>query len=903
MAKKKATKAQPSLAQSSSNAPKTVKPSAVLSKTPETDKANKASAEIKKATAAAKKLLGQNSKIRTAAARLGAKGSNKKFRATTAAPTVKAKASKAPIHAKQHVTAVKVPAKKATKQVAPVAPMKAKVVPAAAAAMAAKPTAAPMPKKEMEELPMASLAFDDDDDNASTPALAANATPATAKPAVLVANTTSQATNATDAKADADAALDADEATSNATAVAVNGTASKAAVSKPSALATTSAPAVVKPQATNATVVATQAAANASLDNDDDFSDLDADSALNATAPPAKANATSASGKAAPVAVTTTAMPAANKAVVAAAVSKATAKTSLLGAKKEVKPLPAGVKVEATSKVVTHTEVVDTDSKVVVKAGSSPTTSPSPATKVTAAAKKATTAPAKAAAATAAKSDDDDDDFDMSALDDPAPAKAAAPTKAAVEAKATKPAATATKLSAAAPAKVVAKKEAAIPATTAAPAKAAAPVVKPVAKAVPAAVKAVATSVEAKPTAHPVAAAAAKPAAVQPHLVVTTAAPKVLAAAKDDDDDDFSFGDEAEAPKNPAKPTAPAKKPAAAAAQPMMAVKETPKEQKTAPKEQKQQTQHKPQKPKAQGLEAPLAAVTAEFPAHSDTVDDAQTNDRSVDDAKLEHGVDDWPLSSQDTEATIAAPPVDDSHNTAAPVGFFGWVWSEVSWFCGFGSASPTSPPPATKAKALRTPHSKTYKKDVQGARIDGTYLAAKEDARHVFLPSDSWGEQEQQDEEKEDMIHREDVAERVMAETKESPRGFTGEEVEERRASHASNFWAEMEQEDGQIEEAMQENTQDFTTYEKLQKLQDAQVERAQKGIKHAGDLANTPRAGKDQKIDLRRQDKSFEAKGIHDSWADMEKEDFATQEEVRRSPDLQMMQLDNKERKRRSQ
>jgi len=230
----------------------------------------------------------------------------------------------------------------------------------------------------------------------------------------------------------------------------------------------------------------------------------------------------------------------------------------------------------------------------------------------------------------------------------------------------------------------------------------------------------------------------------------------------------------------------------------MKAVKEAPKEQQTAPKEQKQQTQHNPQKAKAQGLEAPLAAVTAEFPAHSDSVDDDQTKDRSVDADKLEHGVDDWPLSS-DSEATIAAPPVDDSHKTAAPVGFFGWIWSEVS--CFFGSASPTPPPPAPKAKALRTPHSKTYKKDVQGARIDGTYLAAKEDARHVFQPSDSWGQQEQQDEEKEDMIHREDVAERVMAETKESPRGFTGEEVEERRASHASNFWAEMEQEDGQIE------------------------------------------------------------------------------------------------------
>merc|ERR550525_1539117 len=118
----------------------------------------------------------------------------------------------------------------------------------------------------------------------------------------------------------------------------------------------------------------------------------------------------------------------------------------------------------------------------------------------------------------------------------------------------------------------------------------------------------------------------------------------------------------------------------------------------------------------------------------------------------------------------------------------------------------------------------------------------------------------EDEDSSTEERLKGEDRFLRMTAETPLAPQHVA---ANHRNGARASGFWGELESEDADIETALA-NEQDLTRYQQLTRVQDAQVNNAVKQMEKAVKPATTET--------LRHNDSGFEAKSIHDTWAERE-------------------------------
>merc|ERR1740123_1314926 len=118
---------------------------------------------------------------------------------------------------------------------------------------------------------------------------------------------------------------------------------------------------------------------------------------------------------------------------------------------------------------------------------------------------------------------------------------------------------------------------------------------------------------------------------------------------------------------------------------------------------------------------------------------------------------------------------------------------------------------------------------------------------------------------------------------TAETPLAPQAVEASHRNGARASGFWGELESEDADIETALSDE-RDLTRYQQLTRVQDAQVNNAVKAMER---VEPTP-SGET----LRHNDAGFEAKTIHDTWAEREANDLEHERRIHADPDLRMLQ-----------
>jgi hypothetical protein len=160
------------------------------------------------------------------------------------------------------------------------------------------------------------------------------------------------------------------------------------------------------------------------------------------------------------------------------------------------------------------------------------------------------------------------------------------------------------------------------------------------------------------------------------------------------------------------------------------------------------------------------------------------------------------------------------------------------------------------------------------------TARAALDDGNRIVSIGDEWGRMEEEDSSTEQKLKGEDKFLRLTAETPQAPQPVA---PSHRNGARASGFWGELGSEDADIETALT-NEQDLTRYQQLTRVQDAQVNNA---VKQMEKVKPTP-SGET----LRHNDAGFEAKTIHDTWAEREANDREHERRIHADPDLRMLQ-----------
>jgi hypothetical protein len=301
----------------------------------------------------------------------------------------------------------------------------------------------------------------------------------------------------------------------------------------------------------------------------------------------------------------------------------------------------------------------------------------------------------------------------------------------------------------------------------------------------------------------------------------------------------------------------------------------------------------------------PAEVSSVEMPALADEAAGEVTSDQAS--ATGADG-DDVASARESTPGAAAAPPsiTNNGHldppaaptpdadtamghiKTASSASFLGWIWSEITWLFGVGGTNTPAVVVASAPKQVEPVPRSTFlpmpKQD-----IERTARATKADGDHIVALQDTWSGFEQDDDVAEERVAREDTAARVEAATREAPHVATREVRKARSGAHISGFWAALEQEDGQIASSL-DGTDDLSRFERLTHLQDEQVARASEQMVHDSEMANRRSANA-----LRHSDRSYEARGIHDPWEQLEADDRENEERVHRNPDLQMLQLDH--------
>lgn len=212
------------------------------------------------------------------------------------------------------------------------------------------------------------------------------------------------------------------------------------------------------------------------------------------------------------------------------------------------------------------------------------------------------------------------------------------------------------------------------------------------------------------------------------------------------------------------------------------------------------------------------------------------------------------------------------------------WWSSLISWFTGTPAEAPLPKPVQKRASLL---DARKIRKQVVHAKQNSslTALAAFDDSQHTISISESFGDLERQDEDDEIKVEHEDAAARTDAETKEPVPQESPEQLKQRQV-HISNVFSALEEEDDQITASLQ-NTDDLSEYSRLSNLQDSSMAKLSAELTHADKMQRSPRPL------LKREDKSFEAKPMHDPWRTLEKEDLETESKLKRNPNLRMLQM----------
>lgn len=110
---------------------------------------------------------------------------------------------------------------------------------------------------------------------------------------------------------------------------------------------------------------------------------------------------------------------------------------------------------------------------------------------------------------------------------------------------------------------------------------------------------------------------------------------------------------------------------------------------------------------------------------------------------------------------------------------------------------------------------------------IERTATSAADDGLSSVSIADDFKRKEAEDISLIDRVKREDRALRIDAETPQKPAmPAPAAFVHDKGSTHISSFWGALEEEDGDIEQALTENGDDLTEYERLRKLQDERVQ-----------------------------------------------------------------------------
>jgi len=229
----------------------------------------------------------------------------------------------------------------------------------------------------------------------------------------------------------------------------------------------------------------------------------------------------------------------------------------------------------------------------------------------------------------------------------------------------------------------------------------------------------------------------------------------------------------------------------------------------------------------------------------------------------------------------------DENSEQEASTSSPGWFSRFFSWL--FGSGTPSSaviskPPVASLAQVTTVPHKVWVKQDP--AR---TAEAASVEHQHIIEVNDAWSDMEKEDAAEEDYVRREDVAERQVAETPELPHQPTKSELdgEGRSHVHMSGFWTNLEKQDYNIEQTVQSD--DLVKYQELTEAQDTQVSKASDQV---GDSKLT------MEHSPVKHDKDWRLL-IHEPWLHREVKDKLVERQVHDNPDLQMLQLEHRHRR----
>jgi hypothetical protein len=157
-------------------------------------------------------------------------------------------------------------------------------------------------------------------------------------------------------------------------------------------------------------------------------------------------------------------------------------------------------------------------------------------------------------------------------------------------------------------------------------------------------------------------------------------------------------------------------------------------------------------------------------------------------------------------------------------------------------------------------------------------------EANHIIAPTSVWGDLEAEDRKEEDVVRGEDQSERMRAETPQTVRAESKEELQGRHGTDMSRFWSNLEKEDGEIEKSVA--NENLGEYERLTQDQEQKVNKADNQLQES-------KLHTDREQVLKHNDNSFLARTIHEPWAVLEQKDKVLEEKIHAAPELQMLQL----------
>lgn len=230
-------------------------------------------------------------------------------------------------------------------------------------------------------------------------------------------------------------------------------------------------------------------------------------------------------------------------------------------------------------------------------------------------------------------------------------------------------------------------------------------------------------------------------------------------------------------------------------------------------------------------------------------------------------------------DSTVAAQqPLDAQKTERQPPT---WWASLLAWWKG----TPAEKPQPVKKKAALLGETKVHKQVISSKQNSSvTALAAFDDSQHTISISESFGDLERQDEDDQERVEHEDATARTDAQTQEAVPKESPEQLKNRQV-HISNVFSALEEEDDQIQSSLQ-NTDDLSEYSRLSNLQDTSMSMLSAELSRADKIQRAPRPL------LKRDDRSFEAKQMHDPWRALEKQDLETESRVKRNPSLRLLQ-----------